>query len=214
MWPRRRSVPGSRWRCSIRRPAIGPPGSGEWLAIRGRKARFVPALTWPWPMPERCTVHGFISWRGSYPRVLRRERAEAVFIDNLRWAAERLAGAGVTALIEPINPVDIPGYGLSSLEQAERVLAAVGHENLMLQYDFYHMAMTGVMLVENFRRLLPVIGHVQVADMPGRHEPGSGAVDYEAVFDAIGTSGYAGWVGAEYRPAAETSAGLDWMRGR
>ncbi|MHA6296905.1 hydroxypyruvate isomerase family protein [Devosia sp. CAU 1758] len=149
---------------------------------------------------------------GIVPEGVPAAEAEAVFIGNLSWAAARLGEAGITALIEPINGVDMPGYGLSSLEQAERVLAVVGHANLRLQYDFYHMAMMGEALVDNFRRLLPVIGHVQIADMPGRHEPGSGDVDFPAVFEAIRSSGYDGWVGAEYRPAGRTSDGLEWMR--
>jgi hydroxypyruvate isomerase len=150
---------------------------------------------------------------GIVPQGVPVAEAEAVFIGNLGWAAARLGEAGITALIEPINGVDMPGYGLSSLEQAERVLAAVGHANLRLQYDFYHMAMMGEPLVDNFRRLLPRIGHVQVADMPGRHEPGSGDVDFATVFAAIEASGFEGWVGAEYRPVGRTSDGLRWMRG-
>lgn len=150
---------------------------------------------------------------GIVPEGVLAAEAETVFVENLRWAAERLRQAGVTALIEPINPVDMPGYGLASLKQAERVLATVAHANLRLQYDFYHMAMMGEVLVDNFVRLLPVIGHVQIADMPGRHEPGSGAIDFASVFGAIATSGYDGWVGAEYRPLGGTSAGLAWREG-
>ena len=137
--------------------------------------------------------------------------AEACLVDNLRWAAARLAESGIAALIEPINPVDMPGYGLSSLAQAERVLVAAAHENLWLQYDFYHMAMMGEALVENFGRLLLRIGHVQIADMPGRHEPGTGRLDYAGVFTAVERSGYGGWIGAEYRPKASTREGLGWM---
>lgn len=149
---------------------------------------------------------------GNVPDGVPANEAEALLIDNLRWAAGRLERGGVAALIEPINPVDMRGYGLGSLQQAERVLAAVGHANLRLQYDFFHMAMMREALVEQFRRLLPHIGHMQVADMPGRHEPGTGAVDFAAVFAAIKGSGYSGWVGAEYRPVAGTSEGLWWMR--
>ena len=126
---------------------------------------------------------------GIVPDGVSAQAAEACLVGNLRWAAARLAEAGIVALIEPINPVDMPGYGLSSLQQAERVLDAVRHENLRLQYDFYHMAMTGEALVENFERLLSVIGHVQVADMPGRHEPGTGQIDYAGVFAAVERSG-------------------------
>ena len=148
---------------------------------------------------------------GNVPDGLGADAAEAVFIENLAWAAERLSEAGVVALIEPINPVDMHRYGLGSLAQAERVLRAVDHPNLRLQFDFYHMAMMGEALADNFPRLLPVIGHVQFADMPGRHEPGTGVVDFDAVFAAVEASGYAGWVGAEYRPAAGTREGLGWM---
>lgn len=148
---------------------------------------------------------------GNLPQGVAADEAEAVFSDNLAWAAERLAGVGIAALIETINPVDMPGYGLGSLAQAERILAAVNHPNLRLQYDFYHMAMMGEALAKQFQRLLPKIGHVQVADMPGRHEPGTGEVDFEAVFAVIAECGYEGWVGAEYRPAAGTSDGLGWI---
>ncbi|MBB4052646.1 hydroxypyruvate isomerase [Devosia subaequoris] len=147
---------------------------------------------------------------GLVPEGVTPAEAEAVFIDNLGWAAERLAGAGVVGLIEPINPIDMPGYGLSRLDQAERVLAAVRHDNLRLQYDVYHMAMMGEDVVTQFMRLLPLIDHIQIADRPGRHEPGSGGIDFPAVFAAIRSSGYQGWVGAEYLPAAMTSMGLGW----
>lgn len=139
------------------------------------------------------------------------EDAAVVLAGNLRRAAERLGQHGIMALIEPINAVDMPGYALGTLDAAETMLAAVAHDNLYLQYDFYHMAMTGVALAENFARLLPRIRHVQVADAPGRHEPGTGQVDYAAVFAAVAASGYDGWIGAEYRPAAGTSEGLGWM---
>ncbi|MEQ8601307.1 MAG: TIM barrel protein [Devosia sp.] len=147
---------------------------------------------------------------GLVPEGVTTAEAEAVFIDNLGWAAERLARAGVGGLIEPINLVDMPGYGLSRLDQAERVLAAVGHDNLRLQYDVYHMAMMGEAVVTQFTRLLPIIDHIQIADRPGRHEPGSGTIDFPSVFTAIRSSGYQGWVGAEYLPAAGTSMGLGW----
>lgn len=148
---------------------------------------------------------------GLVPAGVSVEEAEAAFIENLTWAADVLGKAGVMALVEPINPVDMPGYGLSSLAQAERVIAAVGHGNLCLQYDFYHMAMMGEALVEGFERLLPLIGHVQFADAPGRHEPGTGKIDFAAVFSAIETSGYGDWVGAEYRPLGGKGAALSWM---
>ena len=119
--------------------------------------------------------------------------------------------SGAADDLPPCALVDMPGYGLTSLVQAERVMAAVGHENLWLQFDVYHMAMIGADPVAEYHRVLPRIAHIQVADMPGRHEPGSGTIDYGAVFAAIDASKYDGWVGAEYRPPGSTSAGLGWM---
>lgn len=138
--------------------------------------------------------------------------AEWTLVRNLRHAAEALGRHGIMALLEPINQVDMRGFAVSTTDHAERVIAKVGHDNLWLQYDFYHMEMTQGRLLQNFERLLPRIGHLQIADVPGRHEPGTGRVDWAAVFAGIERSGYAGWVGAEYRPLAGTSEGLGWMR--
>ena len=196
--------PAGDWAAGERGCASDPARRDEFRAGIERAGRYARTMG--------CTRLHIMA--GNVPVGVPVDEAEAVFVDNLGWAAERLAAAGVMALIEPINGVDMPGYGLSSLKQTERVLAAVGHANLRLQYDFYHMAMMGEALVAQFQRLLPVIGHVQIADMPGRHEPGTGGIDFGAVFAAVGGSGYAGWVGAEYRPVAGTSAGLRWMPSR
>lgn len=139
-------------------------------------------------------------------------QCEAVLIENLRYAAGAVAAKGIRLLVEPINRIDMPGYLLASVEQAEAILAAVASDNLYLQYDFYHRAMTGGALIDTLARLQPRIAHVQIADVPGRGEPGTGVIDYPAIFAALERLGYAGWVGAEYRPVAGTSAGLGWMR--
>ena len=138
--------------------------------------------------------------------------AEWALIGNLRHAATRLGAHGIMALLEPINQADMPGFAVSTIDHAERVMAKVGHDNLRLQYDFYHVEMTQRRVLQTFERLLPDIGHVQIADVPGRHEPGTGRMDYRGIFAAIEKLGYDGWVGAEYRPAGGTSAGLGWMR--
>ena len=194
--------------------------AGDWATgergmavIPGREAEFAEGIERAIAYAEVLNCRRVHVMAGIVPEGVSAEEAEARLVASLRLAAERLQHAGVRALCEPINPVDMPGYGLSSLAQAERVMAAVGHDNLYLQYDVYHMAMTGADLVDDFNRLLPRIAHVQVADKPGRHEPGTGSIDYRAVFAAIEASRYDGWVGAEYRPAAGTSAGLGWMAG-
>lgn len=140
-----------------------------------------------------------------------RSALEIVLIDNLSYAAPRLADAGIKLLLEPINTRDIPGFLINSTDDYERIAAAVGHDNLYLQYDFYHMQVVQGDLLPTFQRLQSRIAHVQIADTPGRHEPGTGEINYSNIFKALDEAGYAGWVGAEYRPKAGTCAGLDWF---
>lgn len=137
---------------------------------------------------------------------------EDTLVGNLTHAAERLAEVGITLVFEPINTRDIPGYVLTTTDQAERIIERVGHPNLQIQYDFYHMQIMQGDLVTNFERLQHKIGHVQIADNPGRHEPGTGEIDHDFIFKRLDALGYDGWVGCEYRPAAGTSEGLGWMR--
>lgn len=135
-------------------------------------------------------------------------------VANLAHAARRLGADGIRLLVEPVNARDVPGFHLDTVEAAVTVMDAVGSDNLFLQYDVYHRQRSGGELIETFRALKGRIAHVQVADNPGRHEPGTGEIAYAAVFDALDRGGYAGWVGCEYRPAGNTSAGLGWARGR
>lgn len=148
---------------------------------------------------------------GVAPTAFDRAALEKVLIDNLSYAAPRLAEAGIRLLLEPINTRDIPGFLVNSTEDYERVAALVGSDNLFLQYDFYHMQVVQGDLLPTFARLNDRIAHVQVADNPGRHEPGTGEINYPNIFAALDTAGYAGWVGAEYKPKAATSAGLGWF---
>ncbi|KRA55911.1 hydroxypyruvate isomerase [Devosia sp. Root635] len=141
-----------------------------------------------------------------------RAALEAVLIDNLRYAAPRLASVGIKLLLEPINTRDIPGFLVNSTDDYERIAAAVGHDNLYLQYDFYHMQVVQGDLLPTFRRLQARIAHVQIADNPGRNEPGTGEINYANIFKALDEAGYTGWVGAEYKPLAGTSAGLGWFK--
>ncbi len=137
---------------------------------------------------------------------------EATLVENLKWAAPRCADAGIKLLIEPINTRDIPGFFLTNTNQAERILDAVGSDNLLIQYDIYHMQVMQGDLVPTYERLKHRIGHIQVADNPGRNEPGTGEINYPFVFAALDRLGYDGWVGCEYKPKAGTSTGLGWMK--
>jgi hydroxypyruvate isomerase len=131
-------------------------------------------------------------------------------VENLRYAAAVLKKVDVKLLIEPVNDKDIPGFWLTRADQAVSVIEEVGSDNLFLQYDIYHQARMDGELTATFRRLRDRIAHVQVADNPGRNEPGTGEINYRFMFDMLDREGYAGWIGCEYRPAAGTSAGLGW----
>lgn len=132
------------------------------------------------------------------------------YLANVAHAATRFRDAGITALIEPINPIDMSGYFLTEVDQALEIIEAVGAPNLKLQFDCYHRAMLGKDVIAGLNRAAPVIGHVQIADVPGRHEPGTGTFDYVPIFEKLIEMGYDGWIGCEYRPAGTTHEGLSW----
>lgn len=142
------------------------------------------------------------------------EHCYATYLANLRATIELFAGRGVGVLIEPINTTDLPGYFLGDLARARRVVAEFGHDDslLLLLFDVYHLAMMGLHPIEAFRDSRNDIGHVQFADAPGRHEPGTGTIDFAALLDAAADTGYAGWFSAEYLPSGDTAAGLGWAK--
>lgn len=141
------------------------------------------------------------------------ERGEllAVMERNLRFAARALAPENIELLVEPINTRDMPGFLLNRSADTLALIERVGEANVKLQYDVYHMQIMEGDLARTLQRELPRIGHVQIADNPGRHEPGSGEINYPFLFDWLDRIGYTGWVSAEYIPAGETAAGLGWM---
>jgi len=134
------------------------------------------------------------------------------FVENLRYAAGELKRAGIKLLIEPINTYDIPGFYLSRTAQALSILDEVGSDNLFVQYDIYHAQRMEGELIATLEKNLARIAHVQLADNPGRHEPGTGEIHYGNVFAALDRIGYTGWVGCEYKPKTTTEAGLGWRQ--
>jgi hydroxypyruvate isomerase len=136
--------------------------------------------------------------------------ARATFVDNLRYAAPLLKAAGITLLIEAINTRDVPGFFLSGTRQAIEIIDAAGSDNLKLQYDIYHMQIMEGDVETTLVREFPRIGHLQIADVPGRHEPGTGDIDYVSLLSLIDRVGYTGWIGCEYVPSAATVDGLTW----
>ena len=151
---------------------------------------------------------------GIAPAGVDQDRARATFVANLRGAGRRLQDAGIRLLVEPINTRDIPGFYLRTTAQALEIIGEVGSANLFLQYDVYHMQIMEGDLATTIEKNLDRIAHVQIADNPGRHEPGTGEINYEFLFEFLDRIGYAGWIGCEYRPAAGTEAGLGWMTRR
>jgi len=139
--------------------------------------------------------------------------AQATLVANLRYAAAELRAAGLKLLVEPINHFDIPGFFVTRTAQGLALLDEVGADNAFLQYDIYHAQRMEGELAATLQKHLARIAHVQIADNPGRHEPGTGEINYAFLFAHLDRIGYGGWVGCEYKPATTTEAGLDW-RGR
>ncbi len=141
-----------------------------------------------------------------------RAKQEALYVENLRRAADRAAADGVTLLIEPLNARDNPGYFLATTRAAVALIDRIDRGNIGLQFDLYHCQISEGDLAQHLRGLYGRYRHVQVANVPGRHEPDRGEIDFRFLFDLLDELGYAGWVGCEYRPKAGTLAGLGWAR--
>lgn len=142
---------------------------------------------------------------------LPRDEALATLVANLRKAAEAFQCMGIRVLCEAINPFDMPGFLINTPEQLDELLRAVDHPNLRAQFDLYHMARQGLDIPAGIHLLAGRIGHVQFADCPGRGEPGSGQLDFAPLLQALQASGYAGWLGAEYKPSQATEQSLAWL---
>jgi hydroxypyruvate isomerase len=136
----------------------------------------------------------------------------AVLVDNVRYAARKLGAAGLNLTLEPINTRSVPGFFLTRSAQALDVLNAAGEGNAFLQYDFFHMQIMEGDLASTVERLLPRIGHIQLADVPGRHEPGTGEINFDFLLGRLDALGYSGCVGCEYNPQGDTLEGLKWAR--
>ena len=138
--------------------------------------------------------------------------AMALYIANLAWAAEQAASYGVKVVIEPINWRDMPGFILNTMDQGADIVNAIGFDRLGLQFDIYHCQVTEGDITKRMEALLPIIAHMQLADVPGRNEPGTGEIGWDFVLGRIDSLGYEGWIGCEYRPAGDTLTGLAWRK--
>ena len=140
------------------------------------------------------------------------ELLRATYASNLRYAANELALADMTLLIEPISTLAVPGFFLTRSADALALIDEVDADNLQLQYDWYHMRVMGEDLAGTMAANLGRIGHIQLADVPGRHEPGTGEIDFPPLFDLVDRLGYRGWIGAEYAPSGRTEDSLAWAK--
>ena len=149
---------------------------------------------------------------GLTPEGVSAERIRTTFVANLKFAALKLKEHGIRLLIEPINTRDMPGFYLNRTQQALDIIREVGSDNLYLQYDIYHMQVMEGDLAPTIERHLASIAHMQLADTPGRQEPGTGEINYPFLFRHIDRLGYAGWIGCEYKPLTTTTEGLGWLK--
>jgi len=191
----------------------GDFGKGErgMAAIPGKQAAFRDSIKLALEYATILACPRLHIMAGLKPEGVAHDTLTAVYGANLAYAAEECAKAGVKPIIEPINHRDIPGFFLNTTDQAAAIIAAIGPEKLGLQFDLYHCQITEGDVVKRVEKHLPLIAHMQVADTPGRHEPGTGEVNWPFVFKTIDALGFRGWIGCEYRPAGETLAGLSWF---
>jgi hydroxypyruvate isomerase len=177
----------------------------------GRRAEFEAGVGLAIEYARALGVKQLNCLAGIVPRGVEVERAHAVLVANLAFAAGRLKEEGIALLIEPINTADIPGFFLHGTRQALDIIRETGSSNLFLQYDIYHMQRMEGELAATIEANLPLIRHIQLADNPGRGEPGTGEINYRYLLERLDAIGYAGWVGCEYKPRTTTAEGLGWL---
>jgi hydroxypyruvate isomerase len=194
-------MPAGDWDAGERGIACLPDRVGEFQEGVGRAIEYAKALECP---QLNCLV-------GLTPSQRDREKVRQVLVENLRFAAKKLGDVGIRLLVEPVNSKDIPGFHLDGVEKAIAVIDEVGSPNISLQYDLYHQQRTDGELLATYRKFKQRIAHIQVADNPGRNEPGTGEINYPFLFNALDNEGYTGWIGCEYRPKTTTSEGLGWL---
>lgn len=194
------NLPAGNWDAGERGIACHPDRSAEFRDGVGKAITYAKALGVP---QLNCLA-------GKAPQGAAPEQIRETFVANLRYAATELNNAGLNLLIEPINTFDIPGFYLNTTTQAISILDEVAAGNAYVQYDIYHAQRMEGELAATAQKHLARIGHIQLADNPGRNEPGSGEINYAFLFAHLDRIGYAGWIGCEYKPAAGTEAGLAW----
>jgi hydroxypyruvate isomerase len=196
------NLPAGDWAKGERGIACLPDRVGEFQDGVGMAIEYARAL--------QCTQLNCLA--GIPPAGIDPAKIRETFVRNLQFAASKLRNAGIRLLIEPCNTRDIPGFFLKHSKQALEIIGEVGSDNLLLQYDIYHMQIMEGDLAPTIQRHLGSIRHMQLADTPGRHEPGTGEINYPFLFQFIDELGYAEWIGCEYKPRGGTTEGLGWVK--
>jgi hydroxypyruvate isomerase len=194
-----------------------PPG--EWskgerglAALPGRQAQFREGVKLAIDYATTLDCKLVHAMAGIVPQGVSPTTAASIYAANLAWAGEQALAAGIKLAIEPINHRDMPGYFLHTEAQGAAVVEAIGCDRIGLQFDVYHCQTTEGDITKRIEQHLPLIVHMQIADVPARNEPGTGEIGWRHVFRRIDELGYGGWVGLEYRPAGDTVAGLAWRK--
>ena len=196
------NLPAGDWEAGERGISCHPDRVDEFRAGASRAIAYAEALG----------VGQLNCLAGKAPAGVAEDLLRMTFVENLRYAATALEAAGLKLLIEPINTFDIPGFYLNRTAQAASLLAEVGADNAFIQYDIYHAQRMEGELAATLQKHLPRIAHIQLADNPGRNEPGTGEINYAFLFAHLDRIGYDGWIGCEYKPATTTVAGLGWLQ--
>jgi hydroxypyruvate isomerase len=194
------NLPAGNWEGGERGIACHPDRVGEFREGVGMAIDYASALGCP---KLNCLL-------GKLPQGVSPDEARKTAVENLRFAARELQSAGIMLLVEPVNHFDIPGFFLTRTDQALALIDEVGSSNLLLQYDIYHAQRMEGELAATITKNMARIGHIQLADNPGRGEPGTGEINYPWLFKHIDAAGYTGWIGCEYKPRGETVEGLGW----
>lgn len=195
------NLPAGNWEAGERGIACNPARKAEFQDGVGKAIEYAKALG---VKQLNCLV-------GIKPQSVTDGQAYGAVVDNLKFAAAALKAEGIRLLVEPINTFDIPGFYLSGTEQALGIIRETGSDNIRVQYDIYHMQRMEGELAATIKANLAMIGHIQLADNPGRFEPGTGEINYRYLFAMLDEIGYTGWIGCEYKPKAGTAAGLKWI---
>jgi hydroxypyruvate isomerase len=196
------NLPAGDWDAGERGIACHPDRVGEFQEGVGLAIEYATALNCP---QVNCLA-------GISPKSVTGDRIHSTLLDNLKFAASKLGDAGIKLLIEPINTIDIPGFYITGTQQGRSIINDTGASNLYLQQDIYHMQIMEGNLARTIESNLDVIRHMQLADNPGRNEPGTGEINFSYLFDFIDNTDYEGWIGCEYKPLGDTNEGLSWIK--